>query len=443
MVKSLIMGGVFLGMLVSSGYAQQEGGAVEAVEVVSVAQEGDVSLDFQEADIRSVLKILSMKSGVNIVISPEVSGAVTIQLNNVPWKQALDVILQTYGYAHEQKNNVIMVTTVEDLKQRRENRALLAEQENLETKTFILNFAKATDIIVSLEKIKSERGSIDFDVRTNMLIVTDIVQRIELIAKIIKKLDKTTPQVLIEAKVIETVLSDTDKLGVDWTTKTSISGSARPITVPFKPGGESTTYFGPLTSPLSTSVNYGTLSFTDTQAVFEMLKTRTDTNILSNPKVITLDNQTAVINIGEERRFVTSVTSNTQTGQTQSATEKRKIGINFSVTPHVNNAGFVTLDVEPEVSEDTGKVDTVDGNAIPIIGIKTVKTSVMVKNGETLIIAGLIKSKEIETKKRVPFIGDIPVFGSLFRKSEKSIEKTDLLIFITPHIITPEVPETF
>ena len=109
------------------------------------------------------------------------------------------------------------------------------------------------------------------------------------------------------------------------------------------------------------------------------------------------------------------------------------------MTPHVNGAGFVTLDVEPEVSEATGENDTIDGNAIPVIAEKTVKTSIMVMDGETLVIAGLVKDKIIDIKKKLPLLGDIPVLGLIFQKSEKTNTKTDLMIFITPHIITPEV----
>ena len=132
-------------------------------EKTADTHESNVSLDFRDADIANVLKILSYKSGVNIVVGPEVTGLVTIQLNDVPWKQALEVVLETYGYAYEQKGNIITVTTVENLKLRRENAIILAEQEPVETKTFTLNFGRASEIVASIEKMKSERGSINYD----------------------------------------------------------------------------------------------------------------------------------------------------------------------------------------------------------------------------------------------------------------------------------------
>src|SRR3989344_840457 len=142
-------------------------------EKTADTHEGNVSLDFRDADISNVLKILSYKSGVNIVVGPEVTGLVTIQLNDVPWKQALEIVLETYGYAYEQKGNIITVTTVENLKQRRENAILLAEQEPVETETFTLNFGRASEVIASIEKMKSERGSINYDERTNPLLARD------------------------------------------------------------------------------------------------------------------------------------------------------------------------------------------------------------------------------------------------------------------------------
>ncbi len=429
-------------MLVAMGgrevFAQEE---VELKQEITDSQtSGNVSLDFVDADIQNVFKILSLKSGVNIIASPEVTGAISIQLDDVPWKQALDVILQNYGYAYEQKGNIIMVTTVDDLKLRRENAALLADQEPLVTKTFTLNFAKAADIIVSLDKMKSERGSIDSDERTNMLIITDISQKVELMSDIIEQLDKTTPQVLIESKIIETTLTDTDNLGIDWTIKASINGASRQVLTPFKvTGGAGGKYAGALTTPDSTTVNYGTLSFSQTQAVYEMLKTRVDTDILSNPKIVTLDNQPAVISIGNDTP-IPSFGANTETGQLQTTgISYRNIGINFEVTPHVNNAGFITLEVKPEVSEKVGDV-TMENVLVPVVSVERASTQVMIETGKTLVIAGLIKTKTTDTRKKVPFLGDVPFFGLMFQHKAKVVEKRDLLIFITPHIITLEVP---
>ncbi len=435
MLKKTIVLSLVIGMMTTAVYAQQ-GAAPKAAEA-PVTQEGNVSFDFRDADIQNVFRILSFKSGVNIVAGPEVTGVVTIKLDDVPWQQALDVILETYGYAYEKKGNIISVTTIENLKVRRDNAVLLAEQEALETEIFTLNFGKASEIIESLNTMKSARGSINFDERTNTVIVTDISGRVKMMAKVIEKLDTTTPQVLIEAKIVETVLTDAENLGIDWTTTASISGSSRPISYPFKIGGTQNRFAGDIDVPDSGDVSYGTLSFAGLEAVFEALKSRTDTNILSNPKIVTLDNQEAVIKVAKTIRVIIGTTTDANSVVTTNR-EKIDVGITLTVTPHVNSAGFITLEVAPEVSEAITEV--VDGEEQTVKHTKKTTTNVMVKDGDTLVIGGLIKDKVTDLKKKIPFLGDIPIIGLVFRKSEKAIEKTDLIIFITPHIITPEMP---
>lgn len=430
------------GLAVASSDGTAEAVSSEASQSeVNIDTEGKVSLDFRDADIRNIFKILSFKSGVNIVASPEVTGIVSIQLNDVPWQQALDVILQTYGYASERRGNIIVVTTVENLKKRREDAVLLAEQEPVVTKTFTLNFGKASKVITSIEKMKTERGSIDFDDRTNTLIVTDIQPRIDLMAEVIAQLDTTTPQVLIEAKIIETTLSDTDKLGIDWSLGATVSGSKRPSTYPFTKNTDTNyTKIGDFPTTTSTSdFSYGTIDFSSISAVLEMLKTRSDTNILSNPRIMTLDNQKASINVGSQYPIPTYTYNQDQAALQVSGWEYKDIGIIFEVTPHVNDAKYVTLDIEPKITAILDYV-TVENTSLPRLSNESAKTSVLVKDGDTLVIAGLIKDQTTDTKKKVPGLGQIPLLGLPFRKSEVTKTKSDLMIFITPHIVTPEIP---
>ena len=453
MIRIRILATVLFGLITTMVYAQNEmalpsttNQGIEAPalstapleEAVSMTKEGNVSLEFHEADIRNVLQILAFKSGMNIVASPEVTGVVTIQLKDVPWQQALEVILQTYGYAYDRKGNIITVTTIENLKKRREDAQALAEQEPVETKTFTLNFAKAADIIASVDKMKSERGSINFDERTNTLIVTDIPKRIELMEGVIKSLDTTTPQVLIEAKIVETTLSNTDNLGIDWVVKATASGAKRPTLFPFTRVSDSK--MTPDNFPVSTDSNFsfGTLNFTQLQAVLEMLKSRSSTNILSNPRIATLDNKKAQITVGSQYPIPTYTYNEQQAKLQISGWQYKDIGIIFEVTPHVNKAGFVTLDIEPKITAILDFV-TVENTSLPRLSNESTKTSIMVKDAETLVIAGLIKDQTTDTKKKIPFVGDIPILGLAFQKSEKSGSKTDLLIFMTPHIITPQI----
>ena len=431
-------------MAPSDETAQTAGAGTTSAMVTEegVSQEGNVSLDFRDADIQNVLRILSYKSGVNIVTGPEVTGLVTIKLKDVPWQKALDVILETYGYAYEKRGNIILVTTVDNLKKRREDSAALSEQEPLVTQTFILNYAKASIVVESIGKMLTERGSVNYDERTNTVIVRDTPRNVELVEEVIGKLDTTTPQVLIEAKVIETTLDNTENLGVDWDTAFTVNGTKRPNSFPFSRTSRAK-YLGanfpapdPTTSKDNDYFTYGTLDFTQLQAALEFLRTRTDTNILSAPKIVTLDNQTARIVVGTEYPIPQYTFNQEQATLQVSGFTWKDIGVIFEVTPHVNNAGFITLELRPEISAIVGAIpfDNID---LPLVSKEQAFTSVMIKDGETLVIAGLIKDQVTDVKKKTPFLGDIPVFGLMFQKTNKAVVKTDLLIFLTPHVVTP------
>ena len=404
-------------------------------------QNGLVSLDFQDADIKNVLKILSFKSSVNIVAGPEVTGVVTIQLKDVPWQKALDVILSTYGYGYERRGNIITVTTVENLKKRRGDYQLLEEQEPLVTKTYGLSFAKAVDVVDSLSKIKTNRGTINFDQRTNTLIVRDTQGALELMDGVVKTLDAVTPQVLIEAKVVETTLTNTENLGISWTVGATASGAVRPTSFPFKVDASNHQLAGTFANPSSSTFSYGTLSASALKAVLEMLQSRTDTNILSNPHIVTLDNQTSKIVVGTQFPIPVYTYNNEQAKLQISGWNYKDIGIIFEVTPHVNNNNLVTLDLHPIITDITTST-VIESTTLPILSVEEAATKVMVENGQNLVIAGLIKDKTTSTKKKVPILGDIPILGEVFKKKENAKEKTELLIFLTPHIITAATAPT-
>lgn len=416
--------------------AEPEAAKPAAVEEVVTTTPGNVTLDFREADIRNVLRILSYKSGVNIVPGPDVAGLITIQLTDVPWEKALDVILKTYGYGYERQGNIITVSTFEKLSDKRKIEKELAEQEPLVTEAFILNYAKAKEVMAALKEMLTPRGRINVDERTNTIIVTDSTSNMDRIRTIMPNLDSITPQVLIEAKVVEARIDNTDKLGIDWTIKATVSGSKQPMLWPF--GKNTDTKYTPDAFPAATSTEfkYGTLDATQLSAVLELLSSRTDTNILSNPRIVTLDNQPASITVGTKWPVANYTYNSDQAKWQVSGWQYLDFGILLKVTPHVNKEGFVTLDIAPEVSEQNGSVkfDTAD---VPILTTQETKTRVMIKDGETLIIAGLLKDKTTDTKKKIPILGDIPLIGLIFQKKETVIEKKDLLIFITPHIITP------
>jgi len=443
-------------LIFANGFAQENKAAAPTaeqkaptVEEVTVTTPGNVTLDFRDADIRNVLRILAYKSGVNIVAGPDVTGLITIQLNDIPWEEALKVILKTYGYGYERSGNVITVNTYEKLAEKRKIEKELADQEPLVTEVFSLNYAKAKEVSASLRDMLSSRGRVSFDERTNTLVVTDSTTSMEKIKAVMPSLDLVTPQVLIEAKVIETALNNDDKLGIDWTAKVTGAGSQAPTIWPFPKVSDSGITPLPATVgrllnganstfpvPADTAFKFGTLDFSQFQAVLELLSRRTDTNTLSNPRIVTLDNQPASITVGTKWP-VAQYTYNAEQAKWQvSGWEYQDYGIILKVTPHVNKEGYITMDISPQVSDKTGEV-TFDTAAVPILSTQETTTRVMIKDGETLIIAGLLKNKVTDIKHKVPILGDIPLLGLIFQSNEKTLEKDDLLIFITPHIITP------
>jgi len=448
-VVILMVAAVSVPMVWAATQTSPSGAAASELATANLpAEAGFVSLNFRDADIRNVLKVLAFKSGMNIVAAPDVTGVVNIELKDVPWQKALAVILSTYGYGFDRKDNIITVMTVENLKKYREDSLSLQAQEPLVSKTFPLSFAKAEDAMKIIDKLISKRGFINFDARTNSIIVRDLGSNLELITGVIKSIDTVTPQVMIETKIVETDLSNTENLGVDWVLQATMSGSQRPTIFPFTQsphtiagyGGTSSfvpasTSFATAAAPAATAFTYGTINATQLSATLQILSSRTTTKILSNPRIVTLDNQKAKINIGLQ--YPEAIYSfNASTGQQQvTGFTQLPIGVNFEVTPHVNNAGMITLDLHPQISALKATI-TVNNNQLPETTNQEAETNVMVEDGKTLVIGGLITDQTNVTKIKVPVLGDIPWLGNLFKSTNTVKTKSEVLIFLTPHIIT-------
>lgn len=423
---------------------------------------GNITMDFKDADINNVLRILSYKSGMNIVAGKDVTGLVTIRLTDVPWEKALDVILRTYGYTYEKEGNIIRVTTTANI-----------ENEELVTEIFSLNYAKAKDIPDSIQEMLSDRGKVKFDERTNILIVTDIATNLYKIRGVVERLDMQTKQVMIETKIIETTLGNSDKLGIEWQTKIIASGSKIPTTLPFqrdlytltgqnyipapKPPETKTETNAQSGTTLSTQTitdfptsargvpsfpftsvsnfTFGTLDFSQFQAVLEVISSRGDSKIISNPKIVVLNNQEALITVGQTLN-IPKYERNANTGSMEiiGYTEK-ELGILLKVTPHINSEGYITLSLKPELSsllrydQLTAQVQT------PVFSVRRADTQLILKDGQTIAIGGLISEKDVDKVTKVPFLGDLPIIGIPFRKTEKTKEKTDLLFFVTVNLV--------
>jgi len=435
-----------------------------------VTAPGNVSLDFRDADIRNVLRILSLKSKVNIVAGPEVEGTVTIRLEDVPWEKALDVVLRTYGYVYERKENVIRVTTKENL-----------SSEELSTETFVLNYTTSAEAEEAIKDILSERGRIKAVPRTNMLVVTDIPTNLYKIREVIAKLDKATPQAHIDSKVVQTQLQQGEDLGINWTPAATAAGAMRPTTFPFAAERRSQDHdffesvfgrfyprtattgdvvhtFDPsgfpivpadVTAGVTNTFTLGRLDFTGFQAVLAFLRIRANTKVISNPRITVLNNQEATIKVGKDIPFPTYERNETTGSFEISGYDFKSSGVQFKVTPHINDADEILVDLTPEVtsisSSDTTTFTTSTTAALqslPNISITTATTQVLIASGETIAIGGLLTDEQALVERKVPIFGDIPWVGKIFRSKrqaqDSSNQKKETLFFVTVTIVDTE-----
>ena len=418
-----------------------------------------VSLDFKDADIGSVLRVLSMKSNINIVTGPEVKGLVTVRLDNVPWEKALDVILRTYDFVYERDGNVIRVTTRDKMK-----------LEPVETRTFIMNYSKASEIQTAIQDILTERGRIKVSERSNMVVVTDIPTNLYRIAEVIKKIDQRTPQAYIDSKVVNTKAGLAENMGVQWNPVVSLRGSSRPTTFPFPSADNnlpsSVKQFFPVIGSTATGTpqltvnqvdprafpypsgltgtsggtvaptfNYGTLDFSNFQATLNFLKTYASTKVVSNPRIVVLNNQTAHIQVGQQIPLPTYERNETTGSMLVSGFSYRDTGVVLDVTPHINASDEILVDLKPEISNVGADQNFGGGVIAPRFDTTQAKTQLLIQSGQTIAIGGLLTDNVNGTEDKVPYLGDIPLVGKLFRSKRQTAgtgnEKNETLFFVT------------
>ncbi len=407
-----------------------------------------VSIDFQDADIRDVLRVLAMKSGVNIIYGPDVEGNITIKLDNVPFNKAFDTILTLKGLvSQEQSSNILRIATPKKISDERSEAVTF-------TKIFPLNYAKAEEVKGNLDSVRQaegRKGNIAVDSRTNSLIITDTPEGLDNCLKIISDLDKKPQQVCIEARIVEMVVSNTDDLGIQWqyaketpgnpTTTVGLTNGvgAAAVTNGFNGSNQSpVTAAGGGTgvtlgaAPVNGAIgafSFGVFKSGEfaLSATLNALAQRGLSRILSAPKITTINNQQARILVGQKIPYTTTTVS--QAGSTQQ-TQFLDVGVKMTVIPTINADKRITLYVKPEVSLYV-RADA----AGPVIGSREAETTVLVNNGDTVVIGGLITDQDIKNGTSVPLLGDIPIIGHLFRRDFKSKDRTELLVFITPRIL--------
>jgi type IV pilus assembly protein PilQ len=430
-----------------------------------------LSLNFQNVEVRAVLQVIADFTGLNIITSDSVSGNLTLRLKDVPWDQALDIVLQAKGLDMRKNGSVIWIAPKDELltkeKLELEQKAQIAELEPLKTETFQLNYQKAESFkqVFNLEGgggdgkkgILSKRGSAVIDPRTNQLFVTDIPSKLDEVRKLIQKTDVASKQVLIEARIVEADDKFSRNLGaklgysddrflrggdagyqVSGNTRVAIGGNYLGV-------GETTgqakltdgsyipnTQFVNLPAEGINGASPGSLAISLFSASanrflnleLSALEADGKGKIISNPRVVTADQLKALIEQGTELPYQVATSS----GATSIAF--RKANLKLEVTPQITPDGNVILDVD--VNKDSVGVETRSGFAIDT---KHVKTQVLVENGGTVVLGGIFQQTQRTSDTKVPVLGDIPVVGNLFKSTGRTDDKTELLIFITPKIV--------
>lgn len=423
-------------------HAKEEAAAAVAVAVPEKYTGRRISLDFQDADVVNVVRLIADVSGLNFVMSDDVKGKVTVKLNDVPWDQALEIILEIRNLGMERQGDILRIATLANLTKQRNEKATARETkilaEELMTRVIYINYAKATKMKTLLAKLLSTRGEIMVATRVNALVVKDVVGNLDEIEQMAKRLDTKTPQVLIEARIVEVQPSFKRSLGVQWGAdfKTNSGGNSIGIGNFSGPGSS---VFNPVrdfsvnvpaASPLG-GIGFSFGRFTESSFQLDLRisagESQEMTRIVSTPKIMVLDNQEALIKQGAQIPFQSSSANGGTNIQMIDAS------LQLRVTPHISPDGGILLELHLTKNEPGPPVQ---GSTQPTIFQKEVSTQVLLMDGETMVIGGIYETKKTESESGIPFLKDIPGLGWLFKNKETSESTTELLIFITPTVMS-------
>jgi type IV pilus assembly protein PilQ len=415
----------------------------ERIAEEEVDDEGQlITIKYKNGDLRNILRLIARVSGINLVAGPEVTGTVTIELKDVHWERALSLVLNVNGYTYVRDGNIIRVISTEAV-----------EREPLTVSIIPVNYAKVEELIPSITPLLTpERGKIQGDTRANVLVVTDIPAKLSQIEEVVKRLDQATPQVLIECKFVEIGLDDVDTIGVDWSNLGDYGILLHDMLY---------TFDKQMTRTKSKTLDSGTSSYEDQKSrsrettenrawqyslepdqfrlAISLLLNNNKVRLISNPKVQTLDNKEATIRIAQTR-YKPTYTFNQETGTYEiNNLEEIYVGITLTVTPHINYDNYITLDVVPEVSNLEGS-QIIQGVEVPITNIRQVQTRVSLKDKHTVAIGGLIRDDWVNTRRSVPYLGELPYVGDkVFSWESKELQTVNIVIFLTPTIVrSPE-----
>ncbi|MDK2776894.1 MAG: type IV pilus secretin PilQ [Pseudomonadota bacterium] len=411
-----------------------------------------LSLNFQNIEVRAVLQLIADFTGLNLVASDTVQGNITLRLQNVPWDQALDLVLKTKGLGKRQMGSVLLIAPSEEIAAREKVELEAVKQVEelapLVTEYMQLKYAKASvlvDLLTSDQGLLSERGSAVVDERTNTLLMKDTASNLEKIREALAMLDVPVRQVLIEARIVVAATNVGEELGVQWgggaydlssdgTSATLYGGSTDTM-------AELSTILvegeGDITFPNANIIDFGVstasassfaIGYQTADMLIDMeisaLETEGQAETVSQPRVITADGKTAIIESGTEIPYQKASSSGATSVSFKSAVLK------LEVTPQITPDDRIIMDLvinQDSVGEETNNGPAIDTNAV--------ETQVLVDNGETVVLGGIFREEKIKSVSKTPFFGDLPLIGALFRYSNESTEKSELLVFITPRLV--------
>lgn len=406
-----------------------------------------LSMDFMDADVRNVLRLIGEVSGLNMVSGDDVQGKVTIRLVDVPWDQALDVILKTKGLGQVREGNVVRIAPADKLAA---EKARIAEAEKgaveaapLASDILPVNYASAKEVLDKVKAVLSQRGAVTVDDRTNALLVKDTADKILEAKALVARLDTPTPQVLIEARIVEVSSTYNRDLGVQWGgkfTADTAHGNATGWAFPNSVGVSGSAGAGNLAvnfpAAIGTSAG-GALSLSlghvndilGLDLRLSALEASGQGRVVSSPRVSTLDNRTAEISQGISIPFTTA---------TENKIETQSIDyfLKLNVTPHVTSDKAISMKIAVNKDAPSTTYFAVDSKT-PAKESRSATTEVLVRDGETTVIGGIITDTQSSSEAGVPFFSKIPFLGALFKRKSGGSDKTELIIFITPRIVTP------
>lgn len=385
------------------------------------------NLQFQSAEVRSVITFLADYGNINVVVAPDVQGTVTIKLSDVHWRTALDIIGRTYNLSIvDESDGYIRVLKSEDYRKevKEQTKHLKETQQLVELQTKIVSISNSTsdDIVEAVKSLMTERGKATSDSRSNSIVLQEIPSNIDKVISYIKELDKPAKQIKISAQLIEIYTEDLQELGIDWTVSGSYSSES----------GNRINQSGHVDADRSPDI-VGSYAVTalqhgwDATAIVQAIVNADKGKIIAHPEITTIDNKEAKIQMGQK----IPVKQFDESGNVVIKFEE--VGTILTVTPHITAENQILMHLKPERS-----TYQFDPNGV-IINTNNAETHVIVSNGQTSVIGGLTTEDEVETEVGVPILKDIPILGTLFKYTNKRSEVRDLVIFVTPTIVEQDL----